>query len=139
MGLAPQKFREIVFLVLYTNDFHKNDSDELISIVMKELQVSKKNVQQALDKVNALLQNQSIIDSAIREVSTSYDFERIHSIERNVLRLAVFELVVEKRIPPKVAIAEAKRLAKKFSTQEAPSFVHALLEAICHKHGILLS
>lgn len=66
----------------------------------------------------------------ITEHSTSYEFERIPRIERNVLRLGVYEIMYDSDIPPKVAIAEAIRLTRKFATPESATFVNAILDSI---------
>src|SRR5690606_29501809 len=57
-------------------------------------------------------------------------FERIPRVERNILRLAVFELLHDPSVPPTVAIAEAIRLTRKFATPEAATFINAVLDAI---------
>ena len=56
--------------------------------------------------------------------------------ERNILRLAIFELMLEQQLPESVVFAEAKRLARKFSTKEAAGLIHALLGALKERnHG----
>ena len=64
----------------------------------------------------------------IRKTAVSYAFERIQSVERNVLRLGVFEMLYDSSIPPKVAISEAMRLSRKFSNPESSHFINALLD-----------
>ena len=59
-----------------------------------------------------------------------YDIDRIHSVERNVLRLGIYELFFDPEIPPKVAIAEAIRMSKKFGTPESVSYVNAIMDNI---------
>lgn len=128
--LPAQKFREIVFQLLFSYDHHQSDPKELANFLMGELKVSKKALKEAEEKVRAILAEQEMIDSKIREVSTSYDLERIHRVERAILRLSAYELLVEKKLDIAIVIAEAKRLAKKFSTQDAASFCQALLDAL---------
>ena len=70
------------------------------------------------------------IDAVIAKTSQSYAFERIQSVERNILRLAVYELLYDPEMPPKVALAEAVRLTRKFGSPEAAAFVNALLDGI---------
>lgn len=139
MGLVPQKFREIVFQLVYINDFHENEPDALTPILMHELKTTKKNISDAYSRAQLVLKHRDEIDSMIRKVSTSYDIHRIHSVERNVLRLSVFELFIEKELPPRVVLSEAKRLARKFGTKEAATFVHALLDALCKVNELDLS
>jgi len=133
MALPQQKFREIVFLLLYSHDMGKASDEETLKLIMKELEVTKKSVTSAQERMFLILEKQDELDKMITSVSTSYEFERIQSVERNVLRLGVFELFFDTEVPPKVAIAEAMRLTRKFSTPESSNFVNALLDTLYKK------
>lgn len=130
MTLPPQKFREIVFQMLYSLDMGKVQTDDLVRLIMQELAVAKSAALAALERVEAIQSKQENLDTAIAGVSKSYAFERIPSVERNILRLAVYEILFDQEMPPRVAISEAMRIARKFSTPEAGRFVNALLDAI---------
>lgn len=128
MALSPQKFREIVFQLLYSQDMGHPHDDAMVELIMTELSITKKNVKLAHDKVRDIRQKLEEIDPMIASVSTSYTFERIQSVTKNILRLGVYELFFEKKVPPKVVIAEAIRLSRKFSSPESASFANALLD-----------
>lgn len=128
MALAQQKFREMVFQILYSYDIGKPDEKAMTDMMMAELAVSKRNVLMAQERVNLILEHLSEIDSKIAAISTSYEFDRIQTVTKNILRLGVFELNFDESIPPKVAIAEAIRLARKFGTPESATFVNAILD-----------
>lgn len=128
MALSQQKFREIVLQLLYSQDVGRPDEALMTELMMGELAVSKKNVRLAQERVAHIQKELKDIDSRITSVSTSYDFERIQTVTKNILRLGVFELFFDPLIPPKVAIAEAIRLSRKFNTPESASFVNALLD-----------
>jgi len=130
MPLPQSKFREVIFVLLYSQDTGNSRSDEIVSLVMKELSVTKKNVYLAMDKVELIRAKQDEIDALITKTSRDYQFERIQTVERNVLRLGIYEMLYDDEIPPKVAIAEALRLSRKFSTPESTSFVNAILDHI---------
>ena len=130
MSLPPQKFREIVFLLVYTRDFPLSDEEELVLMIMQELKVSRNDVLQAASIVDKILQKKDIIDEMITHVSTSYSFRRIQTVEKNILRLAVYELFIDKKLPSEIVMSEAKRLTRKFSTTEAQNFVFAVLDAL---------
>ncbi|MCP5470012.1 MAG: transcription antitermination protein NusB [Chlamydiales bacterium] len=68
------------------------------------------------------------LDEKIGNASEAYAIERIDLLDKNILRLALFELL-ENTLPRQVVISEALRLARKFSTPEAGSFIHAVLDA----------
>lgn len=130
MALPQQKFREIVFLLLYSHDMGRTDDDEMISFLMEELSVSKQSVLKAMERARLISDKLPEIDAQIAAKSVTYEFERIQSVERNVLRLGVYELFHDNELPPKVAIAEALRLAKKFGTPESVAFVNAILDSL---------
>lgn len=130
MALPPQKFREIVFQMLYSSEFLGTDPEETSLMLMNELKVTKKSVAAAREKVNQILQNLSVIDEKISLHSTDYSFERISRVEKTILRLSLFELLFETDLPPLVAIAEAIRLTRKFGTPESAQFVNAILDRV---------
>ena len=130
MALPPQKFREIVFQLLYSSDLGFSQEKDIVELLMGELEVSKKNVLIAQEHVKTIRQHQTEIDETITKTAISYEFERIQSVERNILRLGTYEILFDSSIPPVVAITEAVRLAKKFGTPESAAFVNAILDAI---------
>jgi transcription antitermination protein NusB len=129
MAVPAPKFRELVFQILYSYDLGQSHDQDMLELLAKELSIAKNVVRQAQARVHEILRYLDQIDATISKTSHSYAFERIQTVERNVLRLGIFELFYDPAIPHKVAIAEAKRLARKFSTKESASFVHALLDA----------
>ncbi len=132
MAVAPQKFREVVFQLLYAHDLGRGTDDDMLNLIAQELELSKKNVKEAQARVHLVLAELDKIDALIAKTSHSYAFERIQTVERNILRLGVYELLNDPLVPNAVAIAEALRLARKFSTKESALFVNAILDAI-HK------
>lgn len=130
MSIPQQKFREIVFVLLYSQDRWNCEISQIAPLVMQELSVTKKNIYLAQEKVQKILDKQDEIDALIAKTSQEYHFDRIQTVEKNVLRLGVYELLFDDQVPPKVAIAEAIRLSRKFSTPQSATFVNALLDHI---------
>lgn len=140
MEFSPQKFREIVFQLLFSIDGSGAPEAALIPFLMKELTVSKKHVSAAYEKANAIWMKVEFLDRIIEENSKEYSLERIKTVEKNVLRVALYELLIEKKLNEKILISEAHRLARKFSTLEGASFVNALLDHLGkEKNGSPLS
>lgn len=133
MPLPQPKFREIVLQLLYSYDMGHAVAEDMITLLMTELEVTKQSVVRADERVQQIRKRLPELDAQIAEVSQSYAFERIQSVERNVLRLGVYELLYDDTIPKKVAIAEALRLARKFGSPEAVAFVNAVLDTIAKK------
>ena len=135
MAIPPQKFREIVFQILYSKSFSLPEK-ELSAMLMKELKVSKKAVTLALEKASKVEEHSPEIDRMIETFSEGYSFERISNVEKTILRLCAFELIHLDDIPKEVVFAEAARLTKKFSSDGSAQFVNAILdrflrESIC--------
>lgn len=129
MSLPAQKFREVVFQMLYSYDTGRATDEDMLDLLSSELAVTKKSVREAQMRVHQLLSHLPEIDALISNTSQSYAFERIQTVERNILRLGIYEMVFDTAIPEKVAIAEAMRLARKFSTKESATFINAILDA----------
>ena len=130
MALPLQKFREMVFQMLFCCEFSGSEEADVASMLMHELKVPKKSALEAYRRVQSIIENLTEIDDRITQASAEYQFERISRVEKNVLRLGIFELFYDETIPWKVAIAEAIRLCRKFGTPESAHFVNAILDSI---------
>lgn len=80
--------------------------------------------------VDGTLQHRAAIDERLQSVTKNWDLKRMATVDRNVLRMAVYELAHCKDVPPKVAINEAIELGKKFSTANSGGFVNGILDRI---------
>ncbi|MDJ0651479.1 MAG: transcription antitermination factor NusB [Simkaniaceae bacterium] len=130
MAISQKKFRETVFQLLYSRDLNEPSDAKVLSSMLDQLVVTRKVLHQAAAKIDSIFLRMDEIDSLISKFSKDYDFKRISHVERNILRLGLFELKFEGEVPPKVAISEAVRLSRKFGTPEGGTFVNAVLDAI---------
>lgn len=130
MPLPVEKFRELVFQVLYSGDFSPLSEEEAADLVGSVAEISKSNVRTVVARAGAIRSLLPSIDAKIAETSREYEFERIPHVERNILRLATYELLYDDEIPPKVSISEAIRICRKFGTDSSRAFVNALLDEL---------
>jgi transcription antitermination protein NusB len=84
----------------------------------------------AASLVRGTKRQQAEIDKRIAECAEHWDIDRMAVVDRNILRLAVYELLFEPGVPGKVAINEAIEIAKKFGTSESSRFVNGVLDRI---------
>jgi len=84
----------------------------------------------ARDLINGVIENIRDIDDTISATAEHWEIRRMAVVDRNILRLAAYELLYLDGVPPKVAINEAIDLAKKFSTAESGAFVNGILDKI---------
>lgn len=80
--------------------------------------------------IRGVIEHQAQIDDAICRHVKNWELRRIAAVDRNVLRLAIFEMLHREDIPPVVSINEAVDVAKKFSTEESGKFVNGILDKI---------
>jgi transcription antitermination factor NusB len=85
--------------------------------------------------VEGCLANQQSIDKIIEETAENWRIDRMPIIDRNILRLATYEMVCRDDTPPKVAINEAIELAKRYSTENSPTFVNGVLDKVYCTHA----
>ncbi|MCA9000475.1 MAG: transcription antitermination factor NusB [Planctomycetes bacterium] len=84
----------------------------------------------AREMILGTAKNRERIDQEIQGVAQNWEIHRMAVIDRNVLRLATYELLLRDDIPPKVAINEAIELGKRFSTSNSGSFINGILDKI---------
>lgn len=133
MVVPQRKFREIVFQMVFSQDLNESIDFKTITSLLDQLTVTKKTLRQAHVRMQSVFEKQDEIDELTSLCSKSYDFKRISCVERNILRLGVFELLHDEEIPPKVTLSEAVRLSRKFGTPEGGAFVNAVLDTIYQK------
>jgi transcription antitermination protein NusB len=80
--------------------------------------------------------NSAVIDAEIEATSQHWTLMRMPYVDRNILRLAVYEILFEPDVPDSVAINEAVEMAKAYGTDDSPKFVNGVLGRIAEVHGI---
>jgi len=85
----------------------------------------------ARELTEGCLANRQMLDELIQRTAENWRLDRMPVIDRNILRLGTYELLFRPDIPPKVCMNEAIELAKKFSTENSPTFVNGVLDKIC--------
>ncbi len=130
MGLRRDG-REAAIQFLYQNDTHKPAKlDEALAAFWKQTEEPKSVQDFANGLIRGALEKIPEVDAKIRTLADNWDFERLAVVDRNILRLAVYEMLFRPEIPPVVSINEAIEIAKKFSTAESGKFVNGLLDRV---------
>jgi N utilization substance protein B len=133
VAVPKEKFREAVFQLLYSLNMGGSSVEEAKEMIGKELKMANSAMREATTRVQKILEKEKEIDEIITKNATSYSLERIHTVERSILRLALFEMLFDEEVPEKVAIVEAIRLCRKFGTEEAADFINAVLDTVFQK------
>ena len=122
--------REIALQILFQTDYAPQISfDDLISIHGSK--VDPTVISYADQIVKGVLAHKESLDKKIQDASRHWKIERMGGVDRNLLRLALFEIFhATEMIEPKIAINEAIEVAKVFGSQESPSFVNGILDQV---------
>ncbi|NPB09080.1 MAG: transcription antitermination factor NusB [Thermodesulfobacteria bacterium] len=127
---ARRKGREIAVQILYQADVAGVPLTEAFSTYEGYFSPSPRALEFAKELVNGVAEKQEEIDALIEKFSKHWKLSRMSAIDRNILRLATYELLYRPDIPPKVSINEAVELAKAFGSEESAAFVNGILDAI---------
>ncbi len=121
------KSREIAFKVLFAVDRGKSSVPDVFSLFQYESPVV---LDYSLQLVNGTLKHTKEIDGIIGKSLRNWDFERISVPDKEILRLALFEINYTEGIDDGVVVYEAVELAKKYGTDKSPNFVNGILREI---------
>ena len=127
---ARRKARELTLKALYAYDISGAEVEQVSSdiIAPSEIKPEAKRFSQSL--FFKVVQNIKEIDKLIRENVKSWDFSRIGTIEKNILRMGICEFLFFDDIPSVISIDEAIELAKKYGDKDSKNFVNAVLDSI---------
>lgn len=84
-------------------------------------------IDELTDRSKEILSHTETFDTRIQDIAKKYEVDKIAKVDISILRNALYELLIEKKVPPKVIINEAVELAKELGSEKSPSFVNAVL------------
>jgi transcription antitermination protein NusB len=124
---SRRRARELALRGLYEMDITRVNPDRVIGDALYEPDERPEQKIYAEKVIRGFHEHSSQIDRMLADRIKEYDFRRIAAIDRNVLRMATYELLYEPAIPPAVTLNEAIEIAKKYSTAESGKFVNGVL------------
>ena len=129
--------REAALQFLYQEDFTIRtdqqfgyDLVERFDLFCTLFQVNKKARAYALVLLHGISENIEEIDRLIADAASNWRIERIASTDRNLMRIAIFEMLKMTDVPTQVAINEAVEIAKRFAGEDSPKFINGVLDAV---------
>jgi len=124
--------RELAFKILYELDASKSQkiSNIYLQSYLKEFTKYEDVVSFAKELICNTLEHRLSIDKLIKETAENWKLERIDMVDRNILRIAIYELIFYGKTPPIVVINEAIDIAKKYGTANSGAFVNGILDKI---------
>ncbi len=129
MGVR-HKARAIALQALYEVNSVGHDVEKVLPRLLEESGLSEENAAFARGLVSGVIRNRKKIDQHIKNFAPAWPVEEIPIVDRNILRLAIFEILLDNSVPVKVAINEAVELAKTFGSDSSPRFVNGVLGSV---------
>ncbi len=130
MAGARRKARTIALQALYEVDSVEHQAEEVVGRLLARGRLSEENATFVRELVNGVIHNRQRIDQSIKDFAPAWPIDQIPIIDRNILRLAIFEILLDNRVSVSVVINEAVELAKTFGSDNSSKFVNGVLGSI---------
>ena len=127
MAGTRRKARVLALQALYEIDSTEHEGEEVVNRLLAREDLSEGNSAFVHELVSGVIQNKEKIDENIQSLATAWPIAQLPIIDRNILRLAVFEILFDNKVPVKVAINEAIELSKTFGSDHSSKFVNGVL------------
>jgi len=127
---VQRRARAIALQALYEVDSVGHDLAGTLARLLANGELPEENATFVRELVSGVIQNREEIDQSISNFAPAWPVEQIPVIDRNILRLAIFEILLDNRVPVKVAINEAVELAKTFGSDSSARFVNGVLGSV---------
>lgn len=124
--------RELALQLLYALELNPIKLQDMLQLFRENSNVAMEARNFAEELVNGVAANRDAIDKMIVEKSKNWAITRMDKVDLNILRMSVFELMFCDDIPRNVTINEAIEVAKKFGTEDSPSFINGMLDEIAN-------
>ena len=125
-----RRAREIALQVLYQREFNRLEFQEVLNLFWNNFEVLKGARDFSERIIRGIEQHQEELDRIIERYSSNWKIDRMAHVDRNILRIAVYELLFCDDIPPKVAINEAIDIGKKYGSEDSGAFINGVLDRV---------
>jgi N utilization substance protein B len=125
-----RKARAIALQTLYEVNSVARNAEAVVERLLAEGNLSEEYNVFVRELVDGVVRNKDEIDRNIQKFAPAWPLDQIAMIDRNILRLAIFEILFDNRVPVKVAVSEAVELAKIYGSENSSKFVNGVLGSI---------
>ena len=128
-----RKAREYALQMLYQYDLSR-ESEYLLDGYWKGKEITENVKEFSNNIVEGVIKNLSMIDNKISQSASNWSIERMAAVDRNILRMATYELLFRNDIPAKVTLNEAIEIAKRYGGDDSGAFINGILDRILKDH-----
>lgn len=130
MAGARRKARALALQALYEVDSAGHEAEGVANHLLAEEGLSEENANFTRELVRGVIQNKEEIDRNIQNFAPAWPIAQMPVVDRNILRLAIFEILINNKVPVKVAINEAVEIAKEFGSDNSSKFINGVLGSV---------
>jgi transcription antitermination protein NusB len=127
---SRRKARILALQALYEVDAAHHEPGIVVTWLLENEKMSDENIQFVRELVDGVLSNIQTIDSYIKQYAPAWPVEQLPIVDRNIMRIAIFEILLDGQTPVKVAIDEAVELAKSFGSNNSFKFINGVLGSV---------
>ena len=127
---SRRKARELALQFLYQIEINREDPAEALRLFWTEHPAPRETIDYATDLIRGTRSKMAEIDRLLARLTRNWDIGRMAAVDRNLLRLAAYEMLYLRKAPPIVVINEAVEIAKRYSTPDSGAFVNGILDGI---------
>ncbi|HPC83621.1 MAG TPA: transcription antitermination factor NusB [Thermoanaerobaculaceae bacterium] len=132
MGMR-RRGRELALQMLYQHELAGNPVETIVASFEELQQAPQATREFAAALARGAIERQEEIDARLAEQADNWRLDRMAAVDRNILRLAMFELLYSPDTPPAVVIDEAVEIAKRFGSERSSQFVNGVLDGFLHR------
>ena len=125
-----RKARALALQALYEIDLVGHEMGAVLTCLLAGEELPEEISVFTRELVSGVIQNKEKIDHNIRSFAPAWPIDQIPTADRNILRLAIFEILLDNKVPVKAAINEAIELAKTFGSDNSPKFINGVLGSV---------
>ena len=127
---ARRRARALALQALYEIDSTRHEAEAVVNRLLAEEELTEANSAFVREIVSQVIRKKENLDRNIQRFAPAWPIGQIPVIDRNILRLAIFEVLFDNKVSVKVAINEAVELAKKFGSDSSPKFINGVLGSV---------
>ena len=125
-----RRARVIALQALFELDTVGHPPEETIARHLETAPASREVEQFARELVEGVIANRNKIDQVISDTAPAWPLDQVAAIDRNILRLAIYEILIDNKVPMRAAINEAVELAKEYGGESSPKFINGVLGSV---------
>lgn len=125
-----RKARESTLQILFQLEFDSSQPERTVQEYWTDKKAPEEEREFSDKLVQGIIEHKDTLDSVIQSLSEHWRLSRMLLVDRNILRMAAFELLFEESVAPPVVINEAIEIAKKFSSDQSAAFINGILDTL---------